>query len=138
MDPVILGKERLEEFQSHLMLFFTGFSRIASEIAKSKIDNMKSRAAELHLMKEMAYEAIATLQSNAPIDEIGRMLDQNWKYKRSLSDKVSTSEIDADIRDGEEIRRDRGQIAGCGRGGLHGLFSSSPSSRTRSERRSAS
>jgi D-glycero-alpha-D-manno-heptose-7-phosphate kinase len=43
VDPVILRQERLEEFQSHLMLFFTGFSRFASDIAKSKIDNLKNR-----------------------------------------------------------------------------------------------
>jgi D-glycero-alpha-D-manno-heptose-7-phosphate kinase len=122
VDPVILGQERLEEFQSHLMLFFTGFSRIASEIAKSKIDNMKARAAELHLMKEMAYEAIATLQSNAPIEEIGRMLDQNWKYKRSLSDKVSTSEIDQIYETAKKSGAIGGKLLGAGGGGFMVFF----------------
>ncbi len=122
VDPVILGKERLEEFQSHLMLFFTGFSRIASEIAKSKIDNMKSRAAELHLMKEMAYEAIATLQGSSPIEEIGRMLDQNWKYKRSLSDKVSTSEIDQIYETAKASGAIGGKLLGAGGGGFMVFF----------------
>lgn len=122
VDPIILGHERLEEFQSHLMLFFTGFSRIASEIAKSKIDNMKARAAELHLMKEMAYEAIATLQSNSPIEEIGQMLDQNWKYKRSLSDKVSTSAIDQIYEIAKKSGAIGGKLLGAGGGGFMVFF----------------
>jgi len=122
VDPIILGHERLEEFQSHLMLFFTGFSRFASEIAKSQIDNMKSRAAELHLMKEMAYEAIATLQSNSPIEEIGRMLDENWKYKRSLSDKVSTSEIDQIYSIAKKSGAIGGKLLGAGGGGFMVFF----------------
>lgn len=122
VDPIILGRERLEEFQSHLMLFFTGFSRIASEVAKSKIDNMKYRVAELHLMKEMTHEAIATLQSSSPIDEIGRLLDQNWKYKRSLSDKVSTSEIDQIYSTAKKCGATGGKLLGAGGGGFMVFF----------------
>jgi D-glycero-alpha-D-manno-heptose-7-phosphate kinase len=122
VDPVILRKERLDEFQDHLMLFFTGFSRIASEVAKSKIDNIKSRTAELQLMKEMTREAISTLQSNAPIVEIGRMLDQNWKYKRSLSDKVSTSEIDQIYETAIKAGAIGGKLLGAGGGGFMVFF----------------
>lgn len=122
VDPVILRKERLDEFQDHLMLFFTGFSRIASEVAKSKIDNIKSRTAELQLMKEMTREAISTLQGSAPIVEIGRMLDQNWKYKRSLSDKVSTSEIDQIYETAIKAGAIGGKLLGAGGGGFMVFF----------------
>lgn len=122
VDPVILRKERLDEFQDHLMLFFTGFSRIASEVAKSKIDNIKSRTAELQLMKEMAREAISTLQGSTPIAEIGRMLDQNWKYKRSLSDKVSTSEIDQIYETAIKAGAIGGKLLGAGGGGFMVFF----------------
>lgn len=122
VDPVILRKERLDEFQDHLMLFFTGFSRIASEVAKSKIDNIKSRTAELQLMKEMTREAISTLQSSTPIAEIGRMLDQNWKYKRSLSDKISTSEIDQIYETAIKAGAIGGKLLGAGGGGFMVFF----------------
>jgi D-glycero-alpha-D-manno-heptose-7-phosphate kinase len=122
VDPVILRKERLDEFQDHLMLFFTGFSRIASEVAKSKIDNIKSRTAELQLMKEMTREAISTLQGSTPIAEIGRMLDQNWKYKRSLSDKVSTSEIDQIYETAIRAGAIGGKLLGAGGGGFMVFF----------------
>ena len=38
VSPVILPRHRRQELSDHLMLCFTGFSRIASDIAKSKID----------------------------------------------------------------------------------------------------
>jgi len=122
VDPIILQQERLEEFQNHLMLVFTGFSRIASEIAKSKIDNIKSRTAELHLMKEMAQEAITTLQSNSPIEEIGWLLDQNWQYKRSLSDKVSTPAINQIYETAKKAGAIGGKLLGAGGGGFVVFF----------------
>jgi D-glycero-alpha-D-manno-heptose-7-phosphate kinase len=118
VDPVVLRQERIEEFQSHLMLFFTGLSRFASDIAKSKIDNLKNRAAELHRMTESVHEAIRILQSDAPIEEIGRLLDQNWKYKRSLSDKVSSPEIDQIYEAAMKAGAIGGKLLGAGGGGF--------------------
>jgi D-glycero-alpha-D-manno-heptose-7-phosphate kinase len=118
VDPVILRQERLEEFQSHLMLFFTGFSRFASDIAKSKIDNLKNRTVELNRMKDSVHEAIRILQSDAPIEEIGRLLDQNWKYKRSLSDKVSSLEIDQIYEAAMKAGAIGGKLLGAGGGGF--------------------
>jgi D-glycero-alpha-D-manno-heptose-7-phosphate kinase len=118
VDPVILRQERLEEFQSHLMLFFTGFSRFASDIAKSKIDNLKNRTTELYRMTESVHEAIRILQSDAPIEEIGRLLDQNWKYKRSLSDKVSSLEIDQIYEAAMKAGAIGGKLLGAGGGGF--------------------
>ena len=43
VNPVILKKERKDELQSNLMLFFTGVSRIASDIAKAKVANFEKR-----------------------------------------------------------------------------------------------
>jgi D-glycero-alpha-D-manno-heptose-7-phosphate kinase len=118
VDPVILRQERLEEFQSHLMLFFTGFSRFASDIAKSKIENLKNRTTELYRMTESVHEAIRILQSDAPIEEIGRLLDQNWKYKRSLSDKVSSLEIDQIYEAAMKAGAIGGKLLGAGGGGF--------------------
>lgn len=119
VSPIILAKNRLDDLQSSLMLYFTGFSRIASEIAKSKIDNFRNRVAELKRMREMVDEAIRILQApSAPIEEFGRLLDQSWRYKRGLSDKVSTPEIDAIYADAIKAGATGGKILGAGGGGF--------------------
>jgi D-glycero-alpha-D-manno-heptose-7-phosphate kinase len=123
VSPIILGKPRLQELQSHLMLCFTGFSRIASEIAKSKIDNIKSRESELNSMKKMVDEAIQLLQNtHTPIEEFGKLLHQSWQYKRSLSDKVSTPEIDFLYDEAMKAGATGGKILGAGGGGFLLLF----------------
>jgi len=123
VSPIILPKKRLDELQGSLMLFFTGFSRIASEIAKSEIDNLKNRVTELKRMGEMVDEAIRILQTPAiSIDEFGKLLGENWGYKRSLSDKVSTPEIDRIYDEALKVGATGGKLLGAGGGGFLLLF----------------
>lgn len=121
--PVILPLRRRDELRDHLMLCFTGVSRIADKIAKSKIDNLKNRETELKHMREMVDEAIAILaDSRVSIDEFGKLLDLGWKYKRSLSDQVSTPEIDHVYDTAMRAGAIGGKILGAGGGGFMLLF----------------
>lgn len=121
--PVTLGISRREELRSHLMLCFTGFSRIASDVAKSKIENLKRRETELRRMGEMVEEAIGLLQDDRrPIEDFGKLLDTSWKYKRSLSDRVSTPEIDQIYSAAIDAGAIGGKILGAGGGGFLLLF----------------
>ncbi|MCK9397099.1 MAG: hypothetical protein M0Q44_16095 [Methylobacter sp.] len=121
--PIILPEHRREELRDHLMLCFTGFSRIADEIAKSKIDNLKNREPELKRMREMVDEAIAILTNiDVSIEEFGKLLDLSWKYKRSLSDRVSTKEIDQIYDQAMRAGAIGGKILGAGGGGFMLLF----------------
>lgn len=118
VNPIVISHERLNNFQNHFLLFFTGFSRMASEIAKSKIDNIKSRIAEIKNIAEITNEAIKILQGNAPLEEIGKLLGESWRLKRSLSEKISTSEIDEIYQAGLNAGATGGKILGAGGGGF--------------------
>ena len=121
--PIIIPAHRRDELRSHLLLCFTGFSRIADEIAKSQIDNFKNREPELKRMREMVDEAISILaSSNVTIDEFGKLLADSWKYKRSLSDRVSTPEIDHIYDEAMRCGAIGGKILGAGGGGFMLLF----------------
>jgi D-glycero-alpha-D-manno-heptose-7-phosphate kinase len=123
VSPVILPTHRREELRDHLMLFFTGFSRIASEVAKSQIDNLKNHEKELKLMRSMVDEALLILQNrNESIDAFGKLLHTSWQYKRSLSDRVSTPEIDQIYQAGMKAGAIGGKILGAGGGGFLLLF----------------
>lgn len=121
--PVILPGPRREELRDHLMLCFTGFSRIADEIAKSKIANLKKRETELKHIREMVDEAMAILaDSRVNIDEFGKLLDLGWQCKRSLSDRVSTPEIEQIYDEAKRAGAIGGKILGAGGGGFMLLF----------------
>ena len=128
VSPLVVRASRLGELESNLMLCFTGVSRIADAIAKSKIDNFKHRHRELTLMHEMVDEGIGILSnSSVPIHEFGSLLDKAWRYKRQLSDRVSTPEIDDLYQAALDAGATGGKILGAGGGGFLLLFA--PASR---------
>ena len=117
--PVIINKDLTGQLQNHMLLFFTGLSRYASDIAKDKIANFKNNFRELTQMKEMVNEGLSILQSNSdPIKDLGKLLHESWELKRSLSTKVSTPQIDEIYKSGIESGAIGGKILGAGGGGF--------------------
>lgn len=120
---IILPSERRQMLESHLMLFFTGLSRFSSDVEKTKIDNYKNREVELRKMAEMVNEAMDIL--NGPeryLLEFGKLLDEGWRYKKSLSDKVSMPVIDQIYDAALKAGAIGGKILGAGGGGFLLLF----------------
>lgn len=120
--PITIGKERLQFLQDHLMLYFTGFSRFASEVAKSQIENIPQKKHELFTMQQMVDEAISILNDSNSIIEFGKLLHESWRLKRILSDKISTSEIDQIYEAAREAGAVGGKLLGAGGGGFMLLF----------------
>jgi D-glycero-alpha-D-manno-heptose-7-phosphate kinase len=121
--PVILPQERIRMLEGSLMLFFTGLSRLASDIAKSKIANIKKREAELRKMKEMVGEALEILQGpDERFEDFGKLLNESWIYKRRLSSKVTTPFIDQLYEAAIQAGATGGKILGAGGGGFLLLY----------------
>jgi D-glycero-alpha-D-manno-heptose-7-phosphate kinase len=120
--PITISEKKLQNFQSHLMLFFTGFQRNASEIEKKKIKQIKKKKVNLNLMHNMVDEAMKILNKEGDISGFGKMLHENWKLKKTLSGDVSTDIID-DIYDTAMNKGAiGGKILGAGRGGFMLFF----------------
>lgn len=123
VSPLIIKPDRLAEFHGHLMLFFTGFSRIASQVAEATIKNFKVRETEIKRMAAMVDEATQILyDASTPIAEFGKLLDETWKRKRSLSERVSTAEIDDIYEQARQAGAIGGKLLGAGGGGFLLLF----------------
>jgi D-glycero-alpha-D-manno-heptose-7-phosphate kinase len=121
--PVIIPGRRREELHAHLMLCFTGISRIADTIAQSQLDNLGKCETELKFMKEMVGEAVSILtDGRVCIDEFGKLLDLSWKYKRGLSDRISTPEVDQIYDEAMRAGAIGGKLLGAGGGGFMLLF----------------
>ena len=59
---VTIPTQRIKELESHLMLYFTGFSRMASQIAIHQIKNIPNKEKELKEMYQMVQEAMRISQ----------------------------------------------------------------------------
>ncbi|MDR0827838.1 MAG: kinase [Desulfovibrio sp.] len=122
VEPLILSQERKRDFGRYLMLFFTGFSRIASEIAKSQIDNMDQKERTLHSMRGMVDEGVEILSSEADLRTFGELLHDAWVKKRSLSDKISMESLDAIYDQARKHGAIGGKLLGAGGGGFMLFF----------------
>jgi D-glycero-alpha-D-manno-heptose-7-phosphate kinase len=131
VQPLILTPSRFEEFQNNLMLFFTGFSRNASEIAQEQIKNIKNRETELKLMHDMVSQGIDILTNNkTDINEFGKLLDEGWKIKKSLSSKITNQQLDNMYEAGIKAGALGGKLLGAGGGGFI-LFFAKPEAQER-------
>lgn len=122
VSPVELPKDRLDAFESSLMLFFTGFSRYASEVVTAQLDNIPNKTSELTEMAAMVPEGLRILRGTGDLADFGRLLHESWMLKRSLSSRVSTPEIDAMYTAARDAGALGGKIAGAGGGGFLLLF----------------
>lgn len=119
---VTIQREKLESLQQNLMMFFTGFSRTASEIAAHQVQNIPNKTKELTAMCQMVLKAIEILNGNEDLLKFGRLLDESWKLKRSLSNKVSTPHIDQLYDAARQAGAEGGKLLGAGGGGFLLLF----------------
>jgi D-glycero-alpha-D-manno-heptose-7-phosphate kinase len=121
--PVIVPLDRKRELSAHLMLCFTGFVRAASDVAKSQLDNMASNSRQLKRIGRMVEDGLEILaNSSVPIESFGTLLHEAWQAKRSLSNLVTTPEIDDIYEAARDAGAIGGKLLGAGGGGFMLLF----------------
>lgn len=119
VSPIIAPNGRLSHLQDHLALFFTGFSRTASEIAKEQLKVTPTKQQELTSMLELVEEAEKILlDERRPMDDFGRLLHEGWQIKRGLTSKISNSLIDEIYQEGLKAGALGGKLLGAGGGGF--------------------
>ena len=122
VSPIPLSAERRALLQDHLMLFFTGISRTASEIAKAQIEAIAHRTRELTDMYQQVDKAIDILQGSSDLSEFGELLHDAWELKRSLTGHISTSYIDGLYECARAAGVIGGKLLGAGGGGFMLFF----------------
>lgn len=121
--PITVSNGKLALLQDHLMLFFTGFSRYASDVAGEQIKKISEKKKELQLMKEMVDEAINILNGGTDdITDFGNLLHESWKIKKGLTKLITTSEIDNIYERVINAGAMGGKLVGAGGGGFILLF----------------
>lgn len=119
---ITVSARRKQHLLDHLMLYFTGFSRTASEVAAEQIQNTPARTRELRTMFGMVDEAVGILASDCDIRDFGRLLHETWQLKRTLSSRITTGAID-EIYDGARSNGAiGGKLLGAGGGGFFLVF----------------
>lgn len=120
--PMTISRERSFELNAHLMLFYTGISRVSSSVSSTYANDPESHRSQLELMKGLVERAIEVLVGDEDIMRFGDLLRETWAAKRSLSSTVSNPRIDEIYELALSAGAVAGKLTGAGGGGFMLLF----------------
>ena len=121
--PMRMSPARAEELQRNLMLVFTGFERTASDVAREQVANTHEKTEELRAMHAMVDQAAAIITSDThPLDDFGRLLDESWQIKQTLSSKITNGAIGDIYETARQAGAIGGKLLGAGGGGFLLLY----------------
>jgi D-glycero-alpha-D-manno-heptose-7-phosphate kinase len=116
--PVTMTRDRFIRFQDHFLLYYTGIQRSASPIEADKINHINGKKKELEAMRAMVDQAFDSLNGEGDFLEFGKLLNESWLLKKSLSDKVSNPYIETIYKTALKNGAVGGKILGAGGGGF--------------------
>jgi D-glycero-alpha-D-manno-heptose-7-phosphate kinase len=120
--PIVAPRERIEALNDHIMLFYTGILRTATDVASSYVHNINDRRRQLRLLSDLCQEAIRVLSQSDDLTGFGEILHEGWEIKRSLSSKVTNHEVDEIYSTARKNGAIGGKLTGAGGGGFMLLF----------------
>lgn len=116
--PLKILQEKKQKLNENLLMFFTGLSRFSFEIQKTTKVAMNQKTPELLEMLKMVDVAEDILiNPDASLDDFGRLLNETWLLKRSISSKISTDYIDEIYHKAMTAGALGGKLLGAGGGG---------------------
>lgn len=127
--PVRISAARLKEFESRLFLVFTNLARDSKSIQQRLSDNSRNEKTVAHFdaLHALSHEFMKILSTpRADINELGALLHEGWKHKKSTNPLSSNPYIDQLY----ETLRTRGilggKVLGAGGGGFILAFAREP------------
>ncbi len=119
--PLKIKKEILYDLEDNLLLFFTGYTRLASNILKEQHTksraNNKSMINNLHFIKELGIASKNALEKG-DLRKFGELMNIHWEHKKERSNFMSNKKInewyDLALKNGAI----GGKLIGAGGGGF--------------------
>ncbi|MEI6288237.1 MAG: GHMP kinase [bacterium] len=115
-DPILISHEAKKRFEDHLVLFFTGITRNASDVLMSQKAKILENFETYKLMSDSVYKFKDKLLAE-DFRGLAEMLHEGWLRKKSLSENASNSVIDFLYSAGINSGAWGGKILGAGGGG---------------------
>ncbi len=118
VQPLPLTRLRVAQIENHLLMFYTGVVRNASEIAAAQVRSISDHTHELHEMRKLVDVAVDTLAGDNDMSEFGRLLHETWELKRRLSNKIAPDFVNEIYSRARRAGALGGKLLGAGGGGF--------------------
>jgi len=119
--PLRIDKETLYNLEDNLLLFFTGYSRAASDVLKEQ--DKKTRINDddmlknLHFIKEIAIESQKALE-NGDLNKFAELMNVHWEHKKKRSNLMTNENIEKWYQIARRNGALGGKLIGAGGGGF--------------------
>jgi D-glycero-alpha-D-manno-heptose-7-phosphate kinase len=121
VEPLRIPPATLHRLEDGLAMFFTGYTRNASEILKDQDVRSKQKDQQmienLHLVKKLGYESKAALEGG-DLRAFGELMHGHWERKRARSTGMSNNQIDGYYELARANGAIGGKLIGAGGGGF--------------------
>jgi D-glycero-alpha-D-manno-heptose-7-phosphate kinase len=129
VSPLRVSTETINDLETHLLLFFTGYSRkasgmLADQKARTQV-NDRNMLESLDLTKDLGRRIKAALEAGL-CEEFGRLMHEHWEAKRLRSQGMSNSEIDSFYNLAMANGAIGGKLVGAGAGGFLLVYAPEP------------
>lgn len=118
VDPVFYRPEIKEELEKRLMLFYTAIKRDASLVLHSQNKKTQEKRHVLSEMKKQVPLLGDLLSSGTNLEQFGKILHKGWLLKKSLTDDISSKDIDDYYEKAMSAGALGGKLLGAGGGGF--------------------
>ena len=121
--PLRIEKDNINELESHLLLCYTGSTRLSARIIEKQVDTLAEgiNIAALHEQKKIAIEMKNAILKGS-FDDFGHLLDEAWQGKKTLAKAITSSHIDRLYSAARNAGAVGGKILGAGGGGYLLLY----------------
>jgi D-glycero-alpha-D-manno-heptose-7-phosphate kinase len=123
VDPVRCTASTLDLLQDHILVFFTGRTRSASQVLARQSEALGNsvRRQLMQRMVELAFELKRELETGS-LAAVGALLHENWKLKMQMAEGITDGEIDSWYDVGLANGATGGKLLGAGNGGFIMFF----------------
>jgi D-glycero-alpha-D-manno-heptose-7-phosphate kinase len=119
--PLKINTDTLYNLEDNLLLFFTGYSRPASEILREQDvrsrQNDTAMITNLHRVKELGRESKDALEAG-DLARFGALMNVHWEHKKQRSANMTTDQIDRCYTLARNSGALGGKVIGAGGGGF--------------------
>lgn len=121
VEPLRMDSQALANLEDNLLLFFTGYTRSASEILRDQDSRSKlhdgNMTANLHMVKQLGYESKDALEKG-DLRRFAELMHLHWENKKKRSDNISNSHINEIYDLARANGALGGKLIGAGGGGF--------------------
>jgi D-glycero-alpha-D-manno-heptose-7-phosphate kinase len=121
--PVRFDKAVLDKINKSLFLIYLNQKRSANKILKTINFDKKNKI--ISCQKQQVDNFVKIFEKKMSIKKFGKLLDEGWNLKKSLSNSISNNKINEIYRLAKKFGCEGGKILGAGGGGFLLLYASS-------------